>query len=100
MNALQWLGLLMGIAVLFDILLTVLLGRWLWKKARPSAARVPEWDVRKGIQDNESHVVPTLDKIEHLPFMCPCSPKREVDEHQNGTVAWTIIHNAMDGRKY
>ncbi|WP_405375969.1 MULTISPECIES: hypothetical protein [unclassified Microbacterium] len=48
------------------------------------------------------HVVPVNDLIEHVDdgTPCPCGPRTEPVERDEGTIGWVELHHSLDGREY
>lgn len=51
------------------------------------------------VDDYTVHTVPQMDLMLHLTENCPCNPRTEPVQHEDGGIGWLIIHNAKDGRK-
>lgn len=47
---------------------------------------------------NEVHTVPRHDHISHTIEDCVCSPKTVPVERKDGSIGWSVVHNALDGR--
>lgn len=46
------------------------------------------------------HVVPVDDLIDHpLTDDCPCGPRVEPVERDDGTIGWLHVHASLDGRE-
>jgi hypothetical protein len=57
------------------------------------------WDVYT--QDNEVHVIPRGDAIDHpLTDECICGPRNEVVQRDDGSFGWLAVHNSVDGREF
>lgn len=49
---------------------------------------------------HEVHVIPRNDRSAHPTVNeCPCVPRTEPVEREDGTIGWVVIHNALDGRE-
>lgn len=57
-----------------------------------------DW-VCKQVDDNEMHVVPDRDMVEHSPDDCICGPRTEPVKRENGSYGWMVIHSSLDGRE-
>ena len=49
--------------------------------------------------DDEAHVIPLADVIEHVPHECVCGPTVEPVPRDDGSMGWTVIHHSLDGRE-
>lgn len=47
----------------------------------------------------EVHVVPLGDLIEHVHEDCPCGPRTEPVEREDGSMGWLVVHHSLDGRE-
>jgi hypothetical protein len=46
------------------------------------------------------HVLPAADLIEHETTEdCPCGPKAEPVERDDGSMGWLHVHHSLDGRE-
>lgn len=46
------------------------------------------------------HVQPTNDLIQHEDTEdCPCGPRIEPVERDDGSIGWLIVHHSLDGRE-
>lgn len=51
--------------------------------------------------DGHLHVVPVADLIDHdHNDECVCGPTSEPVKRDDGSVAWLVIHNSLDGREH
>lgn len=47
-----------------------------------------------------THVVPADELIEHVTTgECPCGPRDELVERDDGSVGWVTVHHSLDGRE-
>lgn len=54
------------------------------------------------MNEDTFHVVPIDDLIDHNPDGedCPCGPETVPVERDDGSIAWQVIHHALDGREH
>lgn len=46
------------------------------------------------------HVVPVGDLIEHeTTDECPCGPRSDEVERDDGSYGWVVVHHSLDGRE-
>jgi hypothetical protein len=49
---------------------------------------------------SDLHVVPVEDLIEHnITEDCPCGPRVEPVERDDGSYGWLHVHHSLDGRE-
>jgi hypothetical protein len=51
------------------------------------------------LDNNEMHIVPHEDLIEHEPDECPCGPRTEPMQREDGSFCWVVVHSSLDGRE-
>lgn len=58
-----------------------------------------DWVCRK-VCDNEMHVVPDRDIVDHEPDDCMCGPRTEPMQREDGSYGWMVVHSSLDGREF
>lgn len=48
--------------------------------------------------DDEVHIVPNRDLMQHEALDCPCGTTTEAKFHKDGSNGWIVTHFALDGR--
>lgn len=50
---------------------------------------------------NTFHVYPLDDLIGHITTgnSCPCGPRSEAVEREDGSYGWLLVHHSLDGRE-
>jgi hypothetical protein len=48
---------------------------------------------------NTLHVLPVDDVIEHKDEDCVCGPRTDSIKRDDGSMAWVVVHNSLDGRE-
>jgi hypothetical protein len=51
------------------------------------------------LDNDDVHVHPLGDLVEHEPEDCVCGPTVEPVPRDDGSVGWCIIHHALDARE-
>lgn len=51
------------------------------------------------LDEDEVHVVPLDDDVDHSPDDCVCGPTVEVVFREDGSNGWLVSHVSLDGRE-
>ena len=52
-----------------------------------------------GLKEDEVHVLPVCDLIDHTDADCVCGTKTDPYPRDDGSMAWVITHYSLDGRE-
>lgn len=49
--------------------------------------------------EDDWHVMPNSDLIEHVYVDCPCGPETDLVKRDDGSIGWVYVHHSLDGRE-
>lgn len=52
-----------------------------------------------GRVENEIHIVPTKDLVEHFDKDCICGATTQPIKRTDGSMGWMVTHHSLDGRE-
>ncbi len=58
------------------------------------------WEVREPVANEEQHILPLGDLVEHTATECICEPRTEPVPRDDGSMGWVIVHHSLDGREF